>query len=172
MIKTPMKALLIIGTLTACVGMLEFGVVYFVKSAQNPESTVSMMDLSTGYLAACLTIGLALFQLMLALGMPWGDYVWGGFHKGKLPASLRFGSLASFILLFFGGLSVLTLTGISSLIPLRMSEYLTGVLTIILMMSVLGNLNSQSEKERRVMIPLSIVMFGCYAYISLNYFFL
>ena len=172
MIKTPMKALLYVGTFTACIGVLEFGVQFFVKSTQNPEFTVSMMEMFTGYLAVCLTIGLALFQLMLAFGMPWGDYVWGGFHEGKLPASLRFGSCASFILLVFGGLSVPTLTGISSIIPPIISEILVGLLTIILLLSVLGNFNSQSEKERRVMIPLSILMFGCYAYISLNYFFL
>lgn len=171
MIKTPIKALLYIGTITACVGMLEFGISFFINSVERTGSGLPMMNEFIGYLAACLTFGLALFQLMLALGMPKGDYVWGGFYEGKLPVSLRFGSLASFFLLLFGGLSVLSLTGISPIIPLRMSEILTGVLTIILMLSVLGNFNSQSEKERRVMIPLSIVMFGCYAYISINYFF-
>ena len=172
MIKTPMKALLYVGTFTACIGVLEFGVQVFVNSIENPGHGVPMMDLFTGYLAACLSLGLALFQLMLAFGMPWGDYVWGGFHEGKLPASLRFGSFASFILLGFGGLSVLTLTDISTIIPLIVSEILVGLLTIILLLSVLGNFNSKSEKERCVMIPLSILMFGCYAYISVNYFFL
>ena len=71
MIKTPMKALLYVGTFTACIGVLEFGVQFFVNNIENPGHEVPLMDLFTGYLTVCLTIGLALFQLMLAFGMPW-----------------------------------------------------------------------------------------------------
>jgi hypothetical protein len=41
--------------------------------------------------------GLAVFQLLLAAGVPWGEAAWGGSHEGTLPASLRIGSAGSLL---------------------------------------------------------------------------
>ena len=49
------------------------------------------------------------FQLMLALGMPWGKAAWGGKHR-ILPMSLRTASLISMGIFIFGGLCVLEIS--------------------------------------------------------------
>jgi hypothetical protein len=51
------------------------------------------MSLLTDQIAALILAGMlgviALFQLMLALGRPWGQWAYGGFHEGVLPDNLR-----------------------------------------------------------------------------------
>jgi hypothetical protein len=43
-----------------------------------------------------ITIGLAMFQLNLAFGAPWGSLAWGGQHE-RLPMPLRIGSGVSIL---------------------------------------------------------------------------
>src|SRR5687768_719411 len=46
--------------------------------------------------SACAVLtALAVFQVALASGAPWGRYAWGGQHEGALPAPLRVGSAVS-----------------------------------------------------------------------------
>ena len=44
----------------------------------------------------------SLFQIALIAGAPWGEYAFGGQHKGKLPTSFRVGS--AFTLLLYVGI--------------------------------------------------------------------
>jgi hypothetical protein len=43
-------------------------------------------------LAVVLLVGIAAFQLALALGAPWGAAAWGGQHPGVLPRRFRIAS--------------------------------------------------------------------------------
>ncbi|WP_100813256.1 hypothetical protein [Microbacterium lacus] len=43
-------------------------------------------------------VGLAAFQLALALGAPWGHFAWGGQHR-VLPTGVRIGSVVLGIIL-------------------------------------------------------------------------
>jgi len=114
-----------------------------------------------GVIAAVLTFMLAFFQLLLAIGVPLGDYAWGGFQK-ELPASLRLGSLISFLLLPVAGLSIASAAGVSELIPLSISKIVVPLFTVVFLGSVIGNFNSVSKKERRIMIPVSVLLFATY----------
>jgi hypothetical protein len=61
-----------------------------------------MMDQAAGIVATAVLVGLICFQLLLAAGLPLGEYAWGGAHR-ILPRSLRIGSLvATFIYLLAG----------------------------------------------------------------------
>jgi hypothetical protein len=42
----------------------------------------------------------ALFQLLLALGVPWGAAAWGGQNPGVLPAGFRIGSAVSALVVY------------------------------------------------------------------------
>jgi hypothetical protein len=53
----------------------------------------------TGRAAGALLAGVALFQVGLAAGAPWGSAAWGGSHPGRLPGRLRVASAASAVLI-------------------------------------------------------------------------
>jgi hypothetical protein len=50
------------------------------------------MTTPAAYLAIALLAGIALFQVGLAIGRPWGRAAWGGQHSGILPTRLRIAS--------------------------------------------------------------------------------
>jgi len=152
-------------------------VVHSIYTLNSTECTVRLSDEATvtgsvyrqyirlegvaGGFAAVLTFGLSVFQLLLALGVPWGEWAWGGFHK-KLPGSLRIWSFISFVLLIIAGFSVLSSTDFIDLIPQSISKIVVYLLTFIFLGSVVGNFNSPNAKERKTMIPLSIFLLCSY----------
>jgi hypothetical protein len=63
-----------------------------------PVSTIG--DMSAPATIAIGLIGVvAAFQILLALGVPWGAAAWGGRHPGVLPSRLRVASAASAVAL-------------------------------------------------------------------------
>lgn len=120
------------------------------------------VDLQNGSIVvgSVLTFLLTIFQIALASGGSLGEYAWGGFHK-ELPISLKRASAVSAILLLIGMLSLLSLNYIS-LIPKATSAFIIAGFSLMFMFSIVGNLTSVSEKERRVMIPVSVILFLSY----------
>jgi hypothetical protein len=111
---------------------------------------------------AVIVGGIAVFQVLLALGYPLAEYSWGGKHNGVLPKQLRLASVPSaFVLVFMGYVFLLHAdvigTGASSL-P---TPILVWVFTAFLGLNTLGNLASKSPAEKRVMTPLSGIAFLC-----------
>ena len=51
-------------------------------------------------LAVVLLVGIAAFQLALALGAPWGAAAWGGQHPGVLPRRFRIASGVAAIVVY------------------------------------------------------------------------
>ncbi len=102
--------------------------------------------------------GLMCFQILLALGFPLGQAVWGGKHI-KLPPRLRIASL------FSAGVSV-----IASLFVLEKADILSvfnsstvvtigvWILVSFLGLNTLGNFASKSKLEKRVMTPVSFTL--------------
>ena len=92
----------------------------------------------------------ALFQLALALGAPWAEMSWGGRFNGVLPKKYRIASgvvgllffpIVIYILLAAGGLLD---TGISP----GAEQVALWVMAGLFALSTLGNLASQSKRER------------------------
>jgi hypothetical protein len=50
-------------------------------------------------LSAAIHLGVAVFQVFLAAGKPWGEYAFGGQHPEVLPRHLRIASVFSCLLL-------------------------------------------------------------------------
>lgn len=128
-------------------------------------SQLFRLELVSGGLATILTLGLVFFHILLAIGVPWGEWAWGGAYK-RLPMAFRIGSILSALVLIFGGLSVLSTIGLLSLIPAHISDIVVYVLTILFLVSIVGNVNSKSLKERQVMVPLSMVFAVTYLIVS------
>lgn len=103
-------------------------------------------------------LGLSVFQLMLILGMPLGEFAWGGQHR-ILPPRLRFASVFSIILYIVFAVFLGSKAGIINIIPgssfLNISMWIfTGYFTLGIVMNAI----SRSKKERITMTPVALLL--------------
>lgn len=105
-----------------------------------------------------LLVLLALFQIALAFGAPWGRFAWGGQHPGTLPTNYRIAS--AFSLLVYGFMVVLALdrAGLIDVLPQNFSSVGSWVVFAYLVLGVVMNAISRSKAERWVMTPVSLVL--------------
>ena len=101
---------------------------------------------------------LAIFQLALALGAPLGHAAWGGAHE-TLPTGLRVGSAVSVLFYVLATGVVLRRAGMNvPWITSGVARVGTWTLVVILALSGLGNIASQSGWERYFMAPLALIL--------------
>ncbi|WP_235560146.1 hypothetical protein [Microbacterium sp. Leaf288] len=119
-------------------------------------------------LVACLVLGaLAVLQICVAAGAPWGRFVWGGAHR-VLPRGLRIASAAS-VLLYAGFAAVLlSRAGILSGGDSIAVRILTWVLFAYFAVGILMNALSRSRAERLTMTPVCIVLAASTLVIALS----
>lgn len=112
----------------------------------------------TAYAGLLILLGLSLFQLLLILGKPLGEYAWSG-QQRVLPKKLRIASIFSIVLYVVFGVFLASKAGIvqliaqSSLLDIGM-WVLTGYFTLGVCMNAL----SRSKKERMVMTPVALLL--------------
>ncbi|NBC64677.1 MAG: hypothetical protein GVY07_03290 [Bacteroidetes bacterium] len=105
-------------------------------------------------------LGFAVFQFLLALGFPYGKLAWGGFYE-VLPTSLRIGSAVAILIYGYGIIILLESAQITQVINKpELVEYSVWVFCALFGLSTIGNLQSNSELEKRVMTPIGI-LFCC-----------
>ncbi len=110
------------------------------------------------YLFVVLAAFLALFQLALAAGAPWGHLTQGGSHLGRLPPANRAMAAVSFVLAAAFAAVVLGRAG--ALAP-GWQEVLrpwAWVVVALSALSLLANVASRSRAERRLWVPVALVM--------------
>lgn len=105
-------------------------------------------------------LGMGIFQFLLALGFPYGKFAWGGFYE-KLPVSLRIGSGVAILIYGYGTIVLLESAQIIQFLnnP-ELVEYSVWIFTALFALSTIGNLQSKSELEKRIMTPIGI-LFCC-----------
>ena len=117
----------------------------------------------TGVLGA-----LAVYQILLAAGLPLGRAAWGGKHK-VLPRNLRIGSLAAVGILGIAGWMLLARAGLmapgSESLAVRI---LAWTFAAYFGLNVAMNLASKSRIERLVMTPVAAVVVACFAIVALG----
>lgn len=120
-------------------------------------------------LAFCAVLGvLAVFQLLLIIGLPLGRFAWGG-QNLVLPPRLRVGSAASVVVYAAFAAVALDRADLISFIPVPFIAVVAmWVITAYLLLSVLPNLASKSKYEKRVMVPVSLVLAGLAFVIALS----
>jgi hypothetical protein len=109
-------------------------------------------------LAATGFAGVALFQLALALGAPWGHAAWGG-AEAHLSTAQRIGSAAAAVVWTAAGLVVLGRAGFWR--PgrsVRLYRWGTWFLVALLGLAAVPNFASQSRWENVVLGPLSVLL--------------
>lgn len=100
---------------------------------------------------------LAVLQLLLAFGVPWGRVAWGGTHR-VLPRRQRVGSCAAVLL--YGGFAALLLSRTGAL-PAGDHPFvviMTRVLLVYFVLSIVVNAMSSSTAERWTMVPACMVL--------------
>lgn len=99
-----------------------------------------------------------LFQLALALGMPWGSFAMGGKYPGKFPPFMRRAAL--FQILILAALAVIVLSKAELAYP-GLYSFANIAIWFVVGFSVLStilNLITKSVWERRIWAPVSILM--------------
>lgn len=110
------------------------------------------------YAGLLILLGLSLFQLLLVLGKPLGEYAWGG-QQRVLPKKLRIASVSSIVLYAVFGIFLASKAGILQLLPESpLLDIGMWVLTGYFALGVLVNGISRSKKERMVMTPVALLL--------------
>jgi len=118
----------------------------------------TMITQISAWFAVAGFFGLMCFQILLALGFPYGKAAWGGKHV-KLPSSLRIASLFSAGVFVVASLFVLERADI--LLVFNSPTIVTIILWILvsfLGLNTLSNLASRSKLEKRIMTPISLIL--------------
>lgn len=124
-------------------------------------------------IAAAVAVGLlvvvAVFQLALALGCPFGKAAWGGGHDGVLPPRLRAASAFVGLVVYPAVIAVvLSASGVidADLVPGR-GAVTMWVLTAIFLLGAMANVASRSRVERW-WAPVALMIAACCVAIALG----
>ncbi len=115
-----------------------------------------MADILTGAAAilyAALAVVVALFQIALAAGAPWGHLAMGGRWSGRLPPALRGLALVQ------AGLMVLmarVVLGQAEVLPMLGPGWLIWPVAAVSALAALANLATPSRAERRLWAPAAL----------------
>jgi hypothetical protein len=105
-----------------------------------------------------VTIVAIVFQVALALGAPWGEYTMGGRYRGRLPQEMRIAAVGQAALL--AALAVFVLSSAGLVLP-TMADTLPLLIWAVVVFSGFSltvNAISPSRDERRIWVPVAIVM--------------
>lgn len=124
-----------------------------------------MTSVATGVfgIAALFAIG---FQVALAAGAPWGEYAMGGRYPGRFPLRLRVAAVMQAAVLAVLGAIVLTSAGLVAS-PLA-APWLIWLVVAFSAASLFVNAISRSPGERRIWVPVAIVMLGSSLIVALG----
>jgi hypothetical protein len=137
------------------------------RIARDPSAGVSRLRGGYGPVlaaraAAVLLVGIAVFQVALVLGAPWGAYTQGGETTGVLDESGRVLAAVSCVLLLLMAAAILgrVREGPLGNGPPRLVTALAWFTTIYSGLAVVLNLASQSSSERAVFGPIAVLLFA------------
>lgn len=114
-------------------------------------------------------VAVGLFQIGLALGAPMGEYAFGGQNLGRLPVPYRIASAIS--VLVYLGIAGHYLAQIGVFEPL-LEPSLNGIVNWVLVgfnsLGLIMNSISRSSKERKMGVPVLLLMLVCSVVIALG----
>lgn len=116
---------------------------------------------AAGVMAAVGFVGVALFQVTLAAGAPFGRAAWGGTHPGRLPSGLRVGSAVAVGVWLLAAAIVAGRAGIfaTPFSPAFLQRG-TWVLVALTLIGVVMNVASSSPWERFMWAPITLALAG------------
>jgi hypothetical protein len=107
---------------------------------------------------AVVTFGVIAFQLALAAGAPRGEYAMGGAFPGRYPPRLRAAAIGQALLLGVTAVIVLSAAGLVLPGVAQSFPWLIWLVVAFSAMAVLLNAVSPSAPERRLWVPVTLVL--------------
>ena len=116
-------------------------------------------------IATLIVVG---FQSMLAIGAPWGAYAMGGRSPGRFSPPMRAAAVGQAIVLSLLALVVLSAAGLLAPDLASGLPWLIWVVVAVALASVIMNAASRSRGERRLWVPVGLVMLGSSLAVALS----
>lgn len=127
------------------------------------------MTTAAAFIAVALLVVVAVFQLALALGAPWGAAAWGGQNHGVLPNRLRIASGVAGVVIY--PLLIVLVVNAAGWISIGWLDDLGSLpmwtLAVLLGLGALANLFSRSRPER-LWAPVAGAIAVCCAILALG----
>ena len=105
---------------------------------------------------------IAIMTVLVACGLPLGEFTMGGQHK-ILPKKLRVAAVISVAIQIFAMIIILQAGGFISLwLSFKVTTYICFFFAAYLSLNTIMNMISKSRKEKYVMTPLSLIVGICF----------
>ncbi len=111
-----------------------------------------------GIVFAVAAGGVIVFQLALALGAPWGAYAMGGAFPGRFPTPMRVAAVVQAVVIGLIAMGVLSVAGIVVPGLKEAAPWLAWAAVVFSAVAVALNALSRSAGERKIWVPVSLVM--------------
>lgn len=125
------------------------------------------MQILAAWVYVFLSLVIMLFQLALALGLPWGVAAMGGRFPGKWPGRMRIVAVFNILVLAFLAWICLISAGLMSLEFVNMADYLIWLVVSFSALAVILNTITPSKIER-IWAPVAAVQLACSLVLALN----
>ena len=113
-------------------------------------------------LGAVLFGAIATMTVLVACGLPLGEFTMGGQHK-ILPKKLRVMAVISVAIQIFAMIIILQAGGFISLwLSFKVTKYICFFFAAYLSLNTIMNMISKSRKEKYIMTPLSLIAGICF----------
>jgi len=113
-------------------------------------------------LGAVLFGVIAIMTVLVACGLPLGEFTMGGQHK-ILPKKFRVMAVISVAIQIFAMIIILQAGGFIPLwLPFKVTKYICFFFAVYLSLNTIMNMISKSRKEKYVMTPLSFIAGICF----------
>ena len=113
-------------------------------------------------LGAVLFGVIAILTVLVACGLPLGEFTMGGQHK-ILPEKFRVAAVISVVIQIFAMIIILQAGGFIPLwMPFKATKYICFFSAAYLSLNTIMNMISKSKKEKYVMTPISLIAGICF----------
>ena len=131
----------------------------WATSRQRTRLNVSIdVAAFAGITFAVAAVGVVAFQVALTLGAPLGAYAMGGAFPGRYPPPMRVAAAVQAVLIGLLALAVLSAAGLVLPDLIASIPWLAWVAVAVSALAVILNALSRSAGERRIWVPVTIVM--------------
>ena len=129
----------------------------------------TQLSLISALILIVIFMGLSVFQLLLALGKPYGKMAYGGRQEAVLPRNYRIMSAISIVIFLIASMFVLVKIEVFTNCPFPAINTLgIWIFALFLALNTIANATSKSSSERKFMTPLSAIACLCLVIIALG----